>query len=99
MSENYSITVDAVDADGEKTTLVSGVGPVRVLYYLANVGQEGLSDLGEEAEAAVSIYQGDKKILNFTGDAESAEGLLKARVLKLRRALAASETPAETATA
>lgn len=87
---NFNITV--TDADGK--TLLAAEGPQRVLFYLAQVAVETLEEIGKkdpDADATVSIYQGDTRHLNVTIDADSAAGLIKNRVNKLRVALKAAE--------
>jgi hypothetical protein len=87
---NYAI--DVKDTDGN--VIIAGEGPVLVLYYLAEKAQAMLEDLGTEVEVTANITSPEKKILGATIDAESAASLIKGRVLKLRRSLAAAEEPA-----
>ena len=84
----YTISVKQPAAD--QPVIVEGTGDRKVMYYLAGVGQNALEVLPEDTEVSVTLFEGDHKHLNFTGDAADAAGLIKARVLKIRRAVAAT---------
>lgn len=88
--DNYTIKV----TDAQDKTLLAAEGHSRVLFYMAQVAVEELEAIGKkdpEADATVAIFHGDTRLLNVTIDADSAAGLIKNRVNKLRVALKAAE--------
>lgn len=92
-----NFTINVTDAAGK--TILAGEGSQRVLFYLAQVAVETLEEIGKndpEADASVSIYQGETRHLNVTIDADSAAGLIKNRINKLRVTLKAAEQAAPT---